>query len=51
MIAKMEWRVSRRSMFPFLGLAVAFGLVVRPRGRRGPDSRHGAAPRARPTPL
>ena len=30
MIAKMEWKVSRRSMFPFLGLAVAFGLAVRP---------------------
>ena len=29
MIAKMEWKVSRRSMFPFLGLAVAFGLAVR----------------------
>jgi hypothetical protein len=31
MIEKMEWKmVSRRSMFPFLGLAVVFGLAVRP---------------------
>ena len=29
MIAKMEWNVSRRSLFPFLGLVVAFGLAVR----------------------
>ena len=30
MIAKMEWRVSRRSMFPLLGLPVVFGLATRP---------------------
>jgi hypothetical protein len=31
MIEKMERElVSRRKMFPFLGLAVAFGLAVRP---------------------
>ena len=31
MIEKMEWElVSRRKLFPFLGLAVAFGLAVRP---------------------
>ena len=29
MIAKMEWNVSRRSLFPFLGLVVAFELAVR----------------------
>ena len=28
---KMEWElVSRRKLFPFLGLALAFGLAVRP---------------------
>ena len=31
MIEKMEWKmVSRRRMFPLLGLAVALGLAVRP---------------------
>jgi hypothetical protein len=31
MIEEMEWKmVSRRSMLPFLGLAVVFGLAVRP---------------------
>jgi len=31
MIERTQWKmVSRRSMFPLLGLAVAFGLAVRP---------------------
>jgi hypothetical protein len=31
MIEKMEWKmVSRRSMFPLLGLAAALGLAMRP---------------------
>jgi hypothetical protein len=31
MIERTQWKmVSRRSLFPLLGLAVAFGLAVRP---------------------